>query len=300
MAALFLAKSAQPLRHRRVAWLTAFQPITVAGPRPNFTAFPAAHACKLKIECMPRSKSCQRQPTNGAQTAVAQRFFQFGFRFSTIAFSPSCESSRRYSSFRKIFMECFNPSFSDIPMPPRIARLAIVSTGPEWLVIRMIRSETAACSCISGTTRLISPNSSARSAVTGSPVSTSSSVILLVLSFIFKQDFLSMFSGTDQSSAPVATDSKRDAAEEPMVQFVSFVLDDAQRTWDQILPSVGKDYHDAKLVLFRDAVQSGCGTAESATGPFYCPRDERVYIDLSFFDELKRKFGAPGDFAQPT
>lgn len=60
-AALFLAKSAQSLRHRRVAWLTAFQPITVAGPRPNFTAFPAAHACKLKTECMPRMRRCQRR-----------------------------------------------------------------------------------------------------------------------------------------------------------------------------------------------------------------------------------------------
>jgi uncharacterized protein len=134
--------------------------------------------------------------------------------------------------------------------------------------------------------------------VGGAGLGIGGTLILLVLSFIFKQDFLSMFSGTDQSSAPVATDPQRNAAEEPMVQFVSFVLDDAQRTWHQILPSVGKDYHDAKLVLFRDAVQSGCGTAQSATGPFYCPSDERVYIDLSFFDELKRKFGAPGDFAQ--
>jgi len=60
LAPLFLAKSAQPLRHRRVAWLTAFQPLTVAGPRPIFTAFPAAHACKLKIECMSRLPMCQR------------------------------------------------------------------------------------------------------------------------------------------------------------------------------------------------------------------------------------------------
>ena len=61
LAALFLAKNAHPLRHRRVAWLTAFQPITVAGPRPNFTAFPAAHACKLKFECMTRVERCQRE-----------------------------------------------------------------------------------------------------------------------------------------------------------------------------------------------------------------------------------------------
>jgi predicted metalloprotease len=82
------------------------------------------------------------------------------------------------------------------------------------------------------------------------------------------------------------------------VHFVSFVLDDTQRTWTQILQQQGRSYRHAKLVLFRDAVDSACGMAQSATGPFYCPDDEKVYIDLSFYDELKRRFGAPGDFAQ--
>jgi predicted metalloprotease len=80
-----------------------------------------------------------------------------------------------------------------------------------------------------------------------------------------------------------------------MVDFVSFVLDDAQNTWQQIL---GSRYRHAKLVLFRDEIQSACGMAESATGPFYCPADERVYIDLGFYDELRQQFGASGDFAQ--
>lgn len=84
------------------------------------------------------------------------------------------------------------------------------------------------------------------------------------------------------------------AANDPAVQFVSFVLDDAQNTWKRILPG----YRDATLVLFREAVDSGCGFAQAATGPFYCPVDQKVYIDLSFFDELDRRFGAPGDFAQ--
>jgi len=84
-----------------------------------------------------------------------------------------------------------------------------------------------------------------------------------------------------------------------LVQFVSFVLDDTQKTWEQVLPQqAGTPYRHAKLVLFRDYTQSGCGGAESATGPFYCPADEKVYIDLSFYDELKRRFGAPGEFAQ--
>jgi predicted metalloprotease len=78
---------------------------------------------------------------------------------------------------------------------------------------------------------------------------------------------------------------------------VSFVLDDVQGTWHTGFPQSGKRYRDAKLVLFTDAVQSNCGFAESAMGPFYCPLDQKVYIDLGFRD-LKGRFGAPGDFAQ--
>ena len=88
------------------------------------------------------------------------------------------------------------------------------------------------------------------------------------------------------------------ATEEPMVQFVSFVLDDAQNVWRQIFSQSGEQYGDARLALFRDAVESQCGMGQSAMGPFYCPLDQRVYIDLSFYDELKQRFGAPGDFAQ--
>jgi len=77
------------------------------------------------------------------------------------------------------------------------------------------------------------------------------------------------------------------------------VLDDTQKTWEQLLPQqAGIPYRHAKLVLFRNRTQSGCGGAESATGPFYCPADEKVYIDLGFYDELKQRFGAPGEFAQ--
>jgi len=82
------------------------------------------------------------------------------------------------------------------------------------------------------------------------------------------------------------------------VRFVSFVLDDAQQTWTKILPKYGAQYHDAKLVLFRDATETGCGVGQTAMGPFYCPNDQKVYIDLGFYDELKTKFGASGDFAQ--
>jgi hypothetical protein len=125
-------------------------------------------------------------------------------------------------------------------------------------------------------------------------------LVLLVLSIVFKRDFLSLVtSGGGGGGQTVSQpDPARDQREEPQVQFVSFVLDDAQRTWGQILPSQGVPYRKAKLALFRDAIDSACGFAEAATGPFYCPGDEKVYIDLGFYDELKQRFGAPGDFAQ--
>src|SRR5262249_16460693 len=126
-------------------------------------------------------------------------------------------------------------------------------------------------------------------------------VILLVLSLIFKTNFFALLSGGGPQ--PAATvhrpNPERDAAERPLVEFVSFALDDTQKTWEQLLPQqTDTSYRHAKLVLFRDYTRSGCGGAESATGPFYCPEDEKVYIDLGFFDELDRRFGAPGQFAQ--
>jgi predicted metalloprotease len=126
-------------------------------------------------------------------------------------------------------------------------------------------------------------------------------VVLLLLSVVFKRDFLSLIEtgpGASYSTEEVQPDPARDAREEPFVQFVSFVLDDAQNTWRQVFPAMGAQYRNAKLVLFRDWTESACGSAESATGPFYCPGDEKVYIDLGFYDELKERFGAPGEFAQ--
>lgn len=126
-------------------------------------------------------------------------------------------------------------------------------------------------------------------------------LILLILSFIFRTNLFTLLGGGtgDPGTAVSQPDAARDASEKPLVQFVSFVLDDTQKTWTQILPrQTNTPYRHAKLVLFRDSTQSGCGGAASATGPFYCPGDERVYIDLGFFDELSRRFGAPGQFAQ--
>jgi predicted metalloprotease len=84
------------------------------------------------------------------------------------------------------------------------------------------------------------------------------------------------------------------AEEERQVDFISFVLDDVQTTWGELLPG----YRESRLVLFRGATRSGCGVGQSEMGPFYCPADQKVYVDLSFYDDLRSRFGAPGDFAQ--
>jgi predicted metalloprotease len=124
-------------------------------------------------------------------------------------------------------------------------------------------------------------------------------VILIVLSLMFRQDLTSMLGLVVDDVNPAAdVGVASDPEEELLVDFVSFVLDDAQATWTAMLPELGLTYREARLVLFRDEVRSACGFAQAAAGPFYCPGDEKVYIDLSFFEELKRRFGAPGDFAQ--
>ncbi|HUL69200.1 MAG TPA: neutral zinc metallopeptidase [Gemmatimonadales bacterium] len=122
-------------------------------------------------------------------------------------------------------------------------------------------------------------------------------VILLILSLIFKQNFFALLGGGGLGGGAPATELSpaEKARQDTLVSFVSFVLDTTQASWHHML---GNRYHDAKLVLFRDAIQSACGYAQEASGPFYCPGDEKVYIDLGFYDELKQRFGAPGDFAQ--
>ena len=97
-----------------------------------------------------------------------------------------------------------------------------------------------------------------------------------------------------QSSEPY----QPSAAEQERADFASVVLADTEDTWNEIFRRSGQRYQEPTLVLFSGAVRSACGMAGSAVGPFYCPPDRNVYIDLSFFDELSSRFGAPGDFAQ--
>ena len=123
-------------------------------------------------------------------------------------------------------------------------------------------------------------------------------VVLLLLSWVTGTNLFSLL-GTDSSSpsGSVGTSGelRTSPAEERMVDFVDAVAEDAQRTWEQILSN---RYERTRVVLFRDAIQSACGFAETVTGPFYCPSDRKVYLDLSFFRQLSERFGAPGDFAQ--
>lgn len=126
-------------------------------------------------------------------------------------------------------------------------------------------------------------------------------LVLLVISLLTGHNFLGSFlhAGTVAPTAqtrPSPTQSR--SAEDRDAHLVSFVLDDVQKTWTQIFAQQGREYHHAKLVLFRGSTYSGCGTARAATGPFYCPADQKVYIDLDFWDDLKRFGGSTADFAQ--
>jgi predicted metalloprotease len=132
----------------------------------------------------------------------------------------------------------------------------------------------------------------------GVPLGIGGVLVLLVLSWATGTDFLSLL----DSGGGVATDTvgspgrvASTPAEEREVDFVDAVMNDLQQTWTGLLRD---QYEPTRVVLFRDAIQSGCGVGESATGPFYCPQDQRVYLDLGFFEELSQQFGAPGDFAR--
>jgi hypothetical protein len=135
------------------------------------------------------------------------------------------------------------------------------------------------------------------------PMGIGGSVILLVLSLIFGRDFVSGSGADDPTQQQTASGEvgpvQQSPAEAREVQFVTFVLDTAQATWARVLPQeMGTQWHDAKLVLFRDRYPTGCGTGQTAMGPFYCPVDQKVYIDLAFYNELRDRFGASGDLAQ--
>jgi predicted metalloprotease len=103
--------------------------------------------------------------------------------------------------------------------------------------------------------------------------------------------------GVEPAAVP-RTQQPRRPGEDQQVEFVAAVLAQTEDTWHDTFQEIGRTYQEPQLVVFEGAVQSACGMAGSATGPFYCPADRKLYLDLSFFDELERRFGASGDFAQ--
>ena len=126
-------------------------------------------------------------------------------------------------------------------------------------------------------------------------------ILLGILSLLFHKNLFTLLSSQPDASVRPSSQPNyaQDQREQPEVEFISFVLDDVQKNWSRILPEARNiPYRHAKLVLFRDAYPSGCGMAQEAIGPFYCPEDEKVYLDLSFFEELRARFHAPGQFAQ--
>jgi uncharacterized protein len=121
-------------------------------------------------------------------------------------------------------------------------------------------------------------------------------IVVIVGGRLLGIDVLSLLAGggasSGQSSAPLSK------ADQQMAEFVTVVLGDTEDTWHAIFSKLGRDYREPKLVLFTGSVNSACGYASAAVGPFYCPGDQKLYIDLSFFHDLKTRHGAPGDFAQ--
>lgn len=122
-------------------------------------------------------------------------------------------------------------------------------------------------------------------------------VIVIIIGLITGKNPLSLLQQLPMDSGPSMSQTEpyqATAEEEELAQFVKVVLADTEDVWNELLP----DYREPTLRLFTGTVQSGCGTADASVGPFYCSADDRIYIDLSFYDELRSRFGAPGDFAQ--
>jgi len=121
-------------------------------------------------------------------------------------------------------------------------------------------------------------------------------VILVLVGLYFGIDPSVLMQAVPQGNSPSIEQQR--PAPDAMSEFVSVVLADTEKTWHDIFNRSGRTYEEPKLVLFTGAVDSACGFAQAAMGPFYCPGDRKVYIDLSFYEDLKTRFQAPGDFAQ--
>ncbi|HEY0678620.1 MAG TPA: neutral zinc metallopeptidase, partial [Chitinophagaceae bacterium] len=121
--------------------------------------------------------------------------------------------------------------------------------------------------------------------------------IVLVLNFLLGGGDVSQLPTQLPGGAETEMTAEQKAAEDERAKFVKVVLADTEEVWNKLFSQQGEDYPEPTLVLFRGGVQSACGSASSASGPFYCPGDQQLYIDLSFYEELQTRFKAPGDFA---
>ena len=135
----------------------------------------------------------------------------------------------------------------------------------------------------------------AASTIAGGGIGT---IVLVLLAIFFGVDPSTLLPSKAPGDAPSRPSASAPPGQDDARKFVSVVLADTEDTWRDLFRRMGGKYRDPKLVLFTGAVQSACGFARSAVGPFYCPADQKVYIDLSFYQELKNRFHAPGDFAQ--
>jgi len=122
-------------------------------------------------------------------------------------------------------------------------------------------------------------------------------IVVVVVGLIFGVDLSQFTNLSSDTSTQPAAEYKATPEEQELAEFSKVVLKETENTWDKLFDQNGKTYRYPKLVLFTSQVQSGCGSASANSGPFYCPADEKVYIDLSFFNELRTRFGASGDFA---
>lgn len=124
-------------------------------------------------------------------------------------------------------------------------------------------------------------------------------ILLALVAIYFGQDPSVVLQGIEPSAPTVQEGPYQESPEEAQLrEFISVVLADTEETWGQIFSEAGSVYQQPRLVLFSGAVESACGFAQAAVGPFYCPADHKAYIDLSFYHDLQTRFGAPGDFAQ--
>jgi uncharacterized protein len=122
-------------------------------------------------------------------------------------------------------------------------------------------------------------------------------IVVLVIALLFGADPRQLLEQLPQQGSSPQTSRSVNPQDEELKQFVAVVLAQTEDAWGDIFRQMGKSYRKPTLVLFTDQVDSGCGVAGAAVGPFYCPRDEKLYIDLAFFRELRTRFRAPGDFA---